>query len=149
QSSAPSAAASQPQAPGVPLVDEQRLNASMSQLDPILAGYKPLPTKELPFQWMKKRPRRRGASSAMLLRAGVIGAAALVIIAVLAGGAFLISKIGLGGVAAVFASATPVPTATLTPTPTAGFTDTPSPTPRVTLALSATPGENVPKGDIA
>src|SRR5258708_8641093 len=149
QSQSPSQSQAQPPQVGVPLVDEQRLNASMSKLDPILASYKPLPAKELPFQWMKKRRGRIGDSSAMLLRAGVVGVAALVIIGVLAGGAFLVSKIGLGGVAAVFASPTPVPTATLTPTPTAGFTDTPSPTPRATAVPSATPGEKIPKGDIS
>src|SRR4051812_4464085 len=85
--SAPAAAA-QPTAT-VPLVDDQRLNASMSQLDPILKRYQPIPTAAMPFEWMKKKRGRVGDSSAMLLRGGIAGG--ILLVALLVGGGAVIA----------------------------------------------------------
>src|SRR5258708_14435932 len=38
-----------PPAAGVPQVDDQKLSASIAQLDPILQRYKPIPITDLPF----------------------------------------------------------------------------------------------------
>ena len=62
-----------PPSAGIPLVDEQKLNTSMAQLDPILQGYHAMPTQQLPFAWTKKRRGRVGDSSAALLRIGLVG----------------------------------------------------------------------------
>ncbi len=131
---------------GVPLVDEQKLSASMQQLDPILQQYKPVPTKDLPFEWTKKRRGRVGDSSAAALRATLIGAAIVIVLAIVGGGIFIVSRLGGTGVAAIFSTPTPRPTSTATPTATPGVTDTPSPSPRATLEPSNTPA-NVTPGD--
>src|SRR5947209_4680450 len=107
-----------PPTAGVPMIDEQKLNASMTQLDPILQGYQPIPSHPLPFEWTKKRRGRVGDSSATLLRVGLIGGAVIVLLAIIGGGVFAASKLGVAG--AILSTPTPTFTATPTVTPTPG-----------------------------
>ena len=58
----PAAAQAQPTT-SIPLPDEARINASMQQLDALLAGYRPLPTAILPIEWARKRRGRVGDNS--------------------------------------------------------------------------------------
>ena len=130
---------------GIPQIDPQKLNASMSQLDPILQRYQPIPSASLPFTWAKKRGGRVGDSSAMLLRIGVIAGAAVLVVAILGGLLFVVSNVLQAGPVALLGSTpTLTPRPTLTPTSTPGATDTPSPTPKATLPPSATPAKVQP-----
>ncbi len=148
---APPAPASSPRSqqlsvPGVPTVDERKLNALMGQIDPILQRYQPVPTKALPFEWMKKKRGRVGDSSAALLRMGVIGGIVLVLALIGVGGFVGLRSAGVG-IALIPPTATPFPTQSLTPTATPGLTDTPSPTPRGTATPGFTPPAGVPNGN--
>jgi tetratricopeptide (TPR) repeat protein len=126
---------------GIPVADEARLSASMSRLDELLSHYQPVPTRTLPFEWMKKTRGRIGDSAALRLRLMAVGGALLVIALILGGGVFAISRLGgrVGSIVIFAGSPTPTftPTATLTPTP--GFTPTPSVTPRASQVPSVTP----------
>ena len=148
----PSVSAATPTSPaptssgGIPLVDEQKLAASIAQLDPLLQRYQAMPTRDLPFAWARKKRGRAGDSSATLLRAGVIGGVVVAVIVVLVLGLLLASKLGVPAAVAVFSTQTPTSSPTATFTATAGVTDTPSPTPKAPLQATALP-LNVTKGD--
>jgi len=132
--------------PGVPVIDERKLNALMGQIDPILQRYQPVPTKALPFEWMKKKRGRVGDSSAAMLRMGVIGGVVLVLALIGIGGFVALRSAGVG-IVLIPPTATPFPTLSPTPSATPGLTDTPSPTPRGTTTPGFTPPANVPNGN--
>jgi len=140
----PAAAQAQPTT-SIPLPDEARINASMQQLDALLAGYRPLPTAILPIEWARKRRGRVGDNSATLLRVG-IAAGVLAALLMIGGAVYLLSGARNGQAIAFLATPTNTPTDTPTPSPTVGYTTTPSLTPRIpdtptsTLPPPATPG---------
>jgi tetratricopeptide (TPR) repeat protein len=136
--------ATQAPASTVPAVDERKLTASMQQLDPFLQRYQPIPTRQLPFEWMKKKRGRVGDSSAALLRAAVIVGVLVVLGAIIGGGLFLVPKLGIG--VSIFSTPTDVPTRAPTVTATVGLTETPSPVPRSSATPSYTPPPGVEVG---
>ncbi len=140
----PAQAPSQPvsSAPGVPVVDDRRLNAVAQQLDAILQRYQPLPTSPLPYEWTKKKRGRVGDASAAMLRMGVIGGVLIVLLAVVGAGALVVRNSSVVLLTTPTAVPTKIPTATATP----GLTDTPSPIPKVPFTPTFTPPPNVQAG---
>ena len=134
-------------APAIPLPDENRLKASVERLGDLIQRYQPVPTVDLPVQWTRKRGGRAGEGGINVLRAGLIGAA-LIVILLIVGVVFVVAK-ATGSTSIVFLiTPTLTPTITPTPSPTFGETNTPSPTPRVaftatnTLPPPGTPGND-------
>jgi tetratricopeptide (TPR) repeat protein len=122
----------------VPYVDDRRLDASMSALDPILQRYQPVPTRSLPIAWQKKSRGRVGDASMVKLRAtiaaGALGAFAIGTLAF-----FLLFPVVTGRAIVLYISPTFTPSPTVTLTPSPGFTNTPSLTPRAPERPTTTP----------
>lgn len=127
-------------APGtssVPTPTQDSINGAMGQVDELLSVYQPIPAATLPFQWTRKRSGRVGDGGLALVRTGAIVGAVVVLAAIIGGGFLIVNN--AGGVRAVFVgTATPTFTATAIPSATPGLTNTPSATPRESLTPTST-----------
>jgi tetratricopeptide (TPR) repeat protein len=141
----PDSAAVDPQAPGVPIPDEQRLTRLQPELEAIIQDYLKPPQPIPGVNWVSKKRGRVGENDVWVVRGYIAGGITAVLVALLIIGAIVVWNVpalrSLVFVPTPTASNTrPPPTLTYTPTP--GNTPTPSPTPR----LTSTPTPTLPPG---
>ncbi len=132
-----------PQRPGVPIPDEQRLARLQPEIEAIIQQYLQPPQPIPGVRWVAKTKGRAGEHDIWVLRGYIAGGVAGLLVALFIVGAIVVWNVpalrSLVFVPTPTASATrPPPTQTDTPTP--GNTPTPSPTP----LLTSTPSPTVP-----
>jgi tetratricopeptide (TPR) repeat protein len=140
-----------PQKPGVPIPDEQRLARLQPEIETIVQEYLKPPQAVPGVTWVSKTKGRAGERDIWVLRGYIAGGVAGVLVALLIVGGIVVWNVpalrSLVFVPTPTASATrPPPTLTYTPTP--GDTPTPSPTPRLTSTPSPTVPPSFPNGAI-
>ncbi|NWG17151.1 MAG: tetratricopeptide repeat protein [Chloroflexi bacterium] len=135
-----------PQTPGIPIADPQRIAQAQSELDVIVRDY--LAPFDAGIEWTRKTGQRAGERDVLVLRLYLAIGVAVLLIALIGGGAVVVLN-NPAARAVLFAptttpSRTPMPpTQTYTPTP--GQTPTPSPTPELTYTPSPTVPPKIPR----
>lgn len=146
-------AAEPARATSVPLLSEDKYVRILPALDDLLLGFPFEPAPDGEHKWVRKSRRRYGESAARRLQQVSIAAAALLVVALVAGGAFLADALGLfdgNNESAGYVYQPPVtlvPTQTMTPTP--GFGPSPTPFPqRLSVGATTVPVGMGPEGSI-
>ncbi|GAB4576219.1 MAG: hypothetical protein Kow0077_31610 [Anaerolineae bacterium] len=124
----------------IPRPPQEKLAAARQALGPILAELNHTEDPLEGIQWVHKRRNRAGERAAIAFSIAIRVVPLLIILGILAGGAYFISQ--NAEQLALAPTWTPSYTPTVTATPTPGFTPTPSATPRQT----ATPLPPIPQG---
>lgn len=129
----------------IPRPSANKIATARQALRPLVDGLQ----REDPLSninWVRKRRNRAGERAATIFSIAVRVVPALVILGLLAGGAYFISQ--NPNTIVLAPTWTPSYTPTVTATPTPGFTPTPSPTPRVTYTPSPPIPAGLPQGDL-
>jgi len=137
----------------VPQLSEEKYARIVPALDELLLSFPYEPDTDDGQKWVRKARRRYGEGAAHRLQQATVGAAALIVVALVAGAVLLVDALGLldgedGSVGFVYQPVhTLTPTSTMTPTP--GFGPTPTPFPqRLSVGATTVPVGLAPPGSI-
>jgi tetratricopeptide (TPR) repeat protein len=139
------AAQAQPKS-SIPQPAPDRLAAARDQASDLLDRLTQPDDPLADLTWLHKTRNRAGERAATMLTLSVRVVPILVVLCLLAAGAFVVTN--YPDAIALAPTWTPSFTPTQTATPTPGFTPTPSPTPQITYTPSPTLDPAIPQGDL-